>query len=779
MGRSSGDSFMTAKARLLVATSIPLFLALAACGGGGGGGVNSAPTPQAAPTPAPPPPPPPPPPQPTIDTNTSEFSRSAGIGHANATAAYNEGATGAGITVAVLDSGIDSSSSEFIGRISAASQDVAGNRGIEDEGGHGTSVSAIIAANRDNSNIVGMAFDSTLLVLRTDEPDSCANPDPDEGCLHNTRDLADAIDIAIQNDARAINISLGGGGTTQRFRNAIARAADAGIVIVISAGNEGEEPEGSDPDPLAQVALTGEASGHVIIAGSVNQNDVISTFSNRAGNGQNFYLGALGDRVRSFDETGTDFLFSGTSYSAPQITAAVALLASAFPNLTGSEIVQLLFQSARDGGAAGDDAVYGQGILDLTEAFQPQGSTSLAGSAEPVSMASNMTLSAPMGDARQSGMGAIILDGFSRAFAIDLAETVRRSAPRTQLADSLAVNRGGQFTTQAGSNAMLAFTIDARATQTRIAQFALRGEDAERARVTAGIVAAQLNADTRVAFAFSQDGGSVGARLNGRVRPAFLIAREAMGDSGFASRADNSFALHRQEGDFGVTVIAERGQALSPHDPENSLARDAWLESRYTMMGIAADRQWGGLRFDGGLSVMAEDATFLGARFSEALGGGQGSTSLFADIALRWAGPGGWSIGGDMRHGWSFANGSSAVLRGGTLRSFAASADISKAGVMTGDDRLSLRIAQPLRVYRGGLRLTLPTSYDYASLAPSYENRFFNLAPEGRQIDMEAAYSRPIGSAWLTGHLFYRRDPGHYASINDDIGGAVRFTLGF
>lgn len=770
---------MSSKTRLLFATSLPLFLTLAACGGGGGG-VNSAPTPAVAPSPPPPaPPPPPPPPPPSINTNTAEFNSSAGIGHANARAAYDEGATGAGVTVAVLDSGIDTGSTEFAGRISNASQDVAGSRGIDDEGGHGTSVSAVIAANRNNANIVGMAFDATLLVLRTDTPGSCANTDPDEGCTHNTRNLADAIDIAIQNNARAINISLGGGGTTQRFRNAIARAANAGIVVIISAGNEGEEPEGVNPDLLAQVALSAEANGHVIIAGSVGRNDGISVFSNRAGNGQDFYLAALGERVRSFDETGTNFLYSGTSYSAPQVTAAVALLASAFPNLSGADIIALLFQSARDGGAAGDDAIYGQGILDLAEAFQPQGSASLAGSAEPVSMASNMTLSAPMGDARQRGTGAIILDGFDRAFAIDLADTVRRTAPRTQFADSLAVNRGGNFTTAAGSNAILAFTIDARASQTRIARLALRGEDAERARVTAGMVAAQLDTDTRIAFAFSQDGGSVGARLNGRVRPAFLIAREAMGDSGFTSRADTSFALHRQGGDIGVTVIAERGQALSPHGPDHFLARDAWLESRYTMMGIAANRQWGGLRFDGGLSVLAEDATFLGARFSEALGGGRGARSLFADIALRWAGPGGWSIGGDMRHGWSFANGSSAVLRGGTLRSFAASADISKTGVTTDDDRLSLRIAQPLRVYRGGLRLTLPASYDYASLAPTYENRFFNLAPQGRQIDMEAAYSRPIGQGWLTGHLFYRRDPGHFATIDDDMGGAIRFTLGF
>lgn len=774
---------MKNKTRLLVVTSLPFFLTLAACGGGGGDGtgINSTPAPPTTNTPpAPPPPaPPPPPPPPTIGTNTLEFDRSDGIAHANAQAAYDEGATGAGVTVALLDSGIASDSAEFDGRISAASRDIAGDRGIDDEGGHGTSVGAVIAANRNDSSIVGMAFDATLLVLRTDEPGSCATGGDDGGCTHNTGDLAAAIDIAIQNNARGINISLGGSGTSRSFREAVARAANAGIVIVISAGNDGGGAEGANPDALAQVALTQEANGHVIIAGSVDHNDAISDFSNRAGIGQDMYLAALGDRVRSFDERGQNFLYSGTSYSAPQITAAVALLASAFPNLSGAEIIALLFRSARDGGADGDDAIYGQGILDLAEAFRPQGQTSLAGTSEPISMANSMTLSAPMGDARQQGVGAVILDGFDRAFAVDLAETVRRTAPQTRLADSLAVNRGGSFATPAGSNAILAFTIDARASQARIARLALRGEDAERARVAAGMVTAQLNADTSVAFAFSQDGNSVGARLNGPVRPAFLIAREAMGDSGFASRADTSFALHRRWNGLGVTIMAERGQALSRHDPELFLAREEWLESRYARIGIAANRQWGRVRLDGGLSILSETATFLGARFSEALGGGQGGQSLFADVALRWNGPDGWSVGGDMRHGWSFANGSNAVMRGGTLRTFAASADISKAGVMSDGDRLSLRIAQPLRVYRGGLRLNLPTGYDYGTLETRYENRFFNLAPEGRQIDMEAAYSRAIGTGWLTGHLFYRRDPGHFATIGDDMGGAIRFTLGF
>ena len=63
---------------------------------------------------------------------------------------------------------------------------------------------------------------------------------------------------------------------------------------------------------------------------------VISDFSNRAGTGAQYYLMALGYQDRAPDETGTQYLWSGTSFSAPTISGAVALMAQAFPNLTGS-----------------------------------------------------------------------------------------------------------------------------------------------------------------------------------------------------------------------------------------------------------------------------------------------------------------------------------------------------------------------------------------------------------------------------------------------------------
>ena len=141
-----------------------------------------------------------------------------------------------------------------------------------------------------------------------------------------------------------------------------ARSTGAGIILVISAGNEGDKPEGINPDPFALVPAQ-QFPNNVIIAGSVGVSDgaggtnlnQISTFSNRAGTGAPNYLTALGYRNRTIDHTGALFLFSGTSFSAPMITGAVALLAHAFPNLTASQILSLLFTTADDLGAVGTD----------------------------------------------------------------------------------------------------------------------------------------------------------------------------------------------------------------------------------------------------------------------------------------------------------------------------------------------------------------------------------------------------------------------------------------
>ncbi|MEG3152755.1 S8 family peptidase [Sphingomonas sp. ZT3P38] len=775
--------------RLLRSAGLACLFAAAGCGGGGGGGIGNTPTPPVTPTPTPPATPTPTPaPTPTpTSADTAEYRATVGAVSANALAAYNRAATGAGITVGVIDSGIDLQSAEFGSRIDPDSASTAGNGTVDDEGGHGTAVSFTIAGRRNGAGTHGIAFDAALIVARADTPGSCADTSDDGGCSFEDGAIARGLDLARNNGARVVNISLGGEAANATLIEAINQATAAGIVIVISAGNDFEDhPDRAvNPDPFAQVANLAQARGLVIIAGSVGANDArtpggdaISSFSNRAGNSVAHYLAAVGEHVRAPDEKDTPLLWSGTSFSAPQIAGAVALLAQAFPNLTGAQIVEILYMSARDAGAIGDDAVYGQGVLDLTAAFSPLGTSSVAGTHSVASLNVNATLSAPMGDARQGGLGAVILDGFSRAFAIDLARTIDRSGPSRTLGGVLE-SRQRSFSAGLDDDTVVALTIAPAQTGASVLRMTLHSGDAARARAIAGIVTKRLGSDAAFAIGFAEGSAALSARLAGRVEPAFLVARDPVQGQGFDSSITGSSAIRQQFGAIGLTAAIERGDVLTRDADRMPALQGRYLRYGYDRAAITIDRRFGGLQLGLTGTRLAERDTVLGARFGDALGGTRG-TSWFLDGTARWEMGAGWRLGGSLRRGWTQAEVRGGLTGRGFIRTSAFAGDIGKAGVFGRFDSAGLRIAQPLRVASGGIDLRLPTFYDYDTLrVTEWTTQRLNLAPTGREIDLEARYALPFLGGAVQSNLFWRRDPGNFATLPDDIGGAVRYSVTF
>ena len=777
---------------LLTSTALLSGFLLTACGGGGGGGVNTTPPPPVA-TPAPTPPPPvstPPPtttpaptptpaPPPTPGSfDTAEYRATVGAVSLNALAAYQRNATGAGINVGIVDSGIDIGSEEFAGRISAASANTAGGNSTDDEDGHGTAVAFTIAGRRNGAGSHGVAFDASLIIARADAPGSCATTGADAGCNFTDTAIARGIDLARTNGARVVNLSLGGSAPDQSVVAAINRATAAGIIIIVSAGNDfADKPaEAINPDLFAQIANNDAVSRNlVIIAGSIGETDAISGFSNRAGNSAAHYLAAVGERVRAPCENTSVCLWSGTSFAAPQIAGAVALLAQAFPNLSGAQIVSILFSSARDAGAAGRDGVYGNGVLDLTRAFSPLGATSVAGGSGAMSLDSNATLSAPIGDARQGTLGAVILDGYSRAFAIDLARTIERQAPQPMLFGMLGTTTRSVSRTAGGMTVAMTITGDARSMA--VERTLLSPGDARVARAVAGIVTSRMGHDTEVAFGIAEGGAALGARLRGHAEPAFLIARDPSRAAGFDSAVRGSSAVRRQFGPWGVTAAMESGAVLSRDTASFDPSR--YRRSGYDRSLVSVDRQLGRFALTLAATRLGERDTLLGARFGAGLGATR-ATSWFVDSAARVDAGRGWSLGGSLRHGWTLADVRAGLSGGGTIRTNAFAADIGKYGVVGRRDSLGLRIAQPLRVSRGGIDLKLPVNYDYATLGvDAWATQRLNLAPQGREIDIEARYGFPLWLGQVETNLFWRRDPGNYAALPDDRGAAVRYSVAF
>lgn len=768
-----------------------LALTLSACGGGGGGvGSTPAPSPSPVPTPTPsapttptptptPTPVPTPTPTPTpVATNfdTIEYRRSAGPSHHGAITAYQAGASGAGVTVGVVDTGLSDPSGEFTGRISPLSRDFAGNSSYQDVEGHGTAVSAVIAASRNNQHIMGMAWGATVLALRTDDQSDC---DAD-GCAHSTTAIADAIDYAWRNGARVINISLGGGAAPNYLLQAVSRATAAGTIIVLSAGNneEGETPLVA-PDGLAQsMANPTYSHGLVIIASSVNDDDTVSTFSAGVAGFETISLAAIGNRVRSIDQTGTEFLYSGTSFSAPQIAGAAALLAQAFPNLSSKQIVDLLLSSARDAGAAGPDARYGAGILDLAAAFAPRGTLTLAGSALAVAPGAITSLSGPMGDATVATVSAVALDSYARAYSVDFTSSFTRRAPPRSFASSLDAR---QRHVRVGTQALqLALTIAPRDDGTpQMGALDLTRRDREQAQLLSGIISARLSTRASMALGLRSGLTSLEQQLAGRPAPSFLMARDGLDMQGGDMRALSAFAFSQRLA-RGLTLTSgfEAGDMLAPPSIVGRVDSLPFREAPYRAAGLSLGLERGPVGLTAGLKLLDESATALGARFAPSFGA-QSARSLFTRLGV-FAEPGaGITLSANWQRGWTFATAGGALPGGGRLVSQSWSADIARQGLLIGGDLLGFRVSQPLRVIASHFDLVLPQAWDWKSETATYGVTRLDLTPTGRQRDYELSYGAGLGAGWLGANLFLRQESGNIATMPDEMGMALRWSVGF
>lgn len=748
-----------------------------------------APTPAPSPTPSPSP-------TPTSSANfdTAEYRQSDGPRQHNAVTAWQQGATGEGVSIAVIDTGIDSDSPEFAGRIAPESQDIAGNRGIESPDGHGTQVALVAAAARNNEGVMGIAFDATVLALRADEPGTCASFDPTDsstGCSFLDSDIARGVDVAIATGAKVVNLSLGGSLPTAELVNAIDRAAQAGIVVVVSAGNDGESTDpGIDPaqpDPFASGVLFA-APQNVIIVGSVDAANTISSFSNRAGSQANSFITARGEDVCCVYENGEiyteveggiEYIYvnNGTSFSAPQVAGAAALLAQAFPNLSGAEIVELILGGAADLGDAGVDAVYGVGLLDIAGAFAPQGRTALAGTSTAVALGDGSGVTSPaMGDAaRRASIGTVVLDKYDRAYGADLGARLASARVEPRLYRAMSGRAEGLSVTSGTTS--LAFTVDPGSVNAASpVPLRLDDENAQKARLLAARIGARIAPDTEFAFALREGAQGLEAGLAGHARPAFLVAGESASELGFVARRDGAVAVRHGFGDFGVTASVETGKAWS--DRFEGGLRSRGKQDDFTRYGATVDWVDGDVSASIGTSLLAENRTVLGARFSDAIGAG-GADSVFLDAVVGWKPAAGWSLGADYRRGFTSPRVAGLIDGASGFQTSAWSFDAQRQDVLASGDALGVRIAQPLRVEGGGLSLNVPTAWDYSTETATFGQRSFSLEPTGREITGEVRWIGPWMGGSLTASLFYRRDPGHIADLPDDKGAALRWSARF
>jgi hypothetical protein len=292
------------------------------------------------------------------------------------------------ISVAVIDSGIDGAHPDLVGRVVAAKSFVGGSP-YRDDNGHGTFVAGLIAANpSNNQGIAGLGFNVRLMIAKVVDPD---------GTISLPGEVA-AIRWAVDNGARVINLSLGGVRDPLNPRldvyspleqAAIEYAYSRAVTVVAAVGNGPQSP--ATPWNFADYPA---ALPHVIGVSAVRQDGAVPDYSNRdavfndiAAPGaaifstipQNLTVDRADCANRPYSDCGTEELREGigTSFSAPQVSAAAALLLGQVPALKPDQVSWLLERSADDASPAGGcsacpvgrDLYTGWGTLDVQKAL--------------------------------------------------------------------------------------------------------------------------------------------------------------------------------------------------------------------------------------------------------------------------------------------------------------------------------------------------------------------------------------------------------------------------
>lgn len=422
---------------LMICTALPLIMAAGGCSLGGSRLSPAAARPAPAPLGVP-----------YDPGDNAEFTKNDGVDVINAEAAYLRGATGAGTTVAVIDTGFDADHPDLANNISAASYNIVSNDG--DIGGgadHGTKVAGIIAAERNGLGTHGVAYETELLAVKAAR---CS----DSGCNFYVSDLTRAVIYATDNMAHVINMSLGGPSGSDRDLNAaISRAANAGAYVVVATGNASK----AEPYYPANLAANASLGGMVVAVAAVTDGGSLASFSNKCGSAMNSCLAAPGISIATTKDgakSATDTTAaSGTSFAAPHVSGALALLVQLFPDAYGADprsIAMFMFDGARDLGAAGVDAKYGHGLLDVTGAIGVA-DTAIAGAAVPLSSGgeaslsdSSLLLSQAFGDTLaglsilDNAIAVIQLSDGNHPYRARLGESVTLAAPVSTLEALLA-----------------------------------------------------------------------------------------------------------------------------------------------------------------------------------------------------------------------------------------------------------------------------------------------------------------------------------------------------
>jgi subtilisin family serine protease len=684
---------------------------------------------------------------------------------------------GAGVTVGVVDSGLQLSHPTLKGQVLATYNAFTGGTDVTDQMGHGTHVSGLIVGSLANGSLTqGVAPGAKLVMAKVFETGGSS-----------TSTIQKGIDWVVNTQKTPI-LSLSLGSRSLSLQAPIKNAVAKGTLITAALGNDGKTTGASWP---AEFAKASWANGQIIAVGAVDAGNKLASFSNVDPTLANWTVYAPGVNVASSYSVPTRpsayAYMSGTSMATPIVAGQAALIKSNWNFLTAPDLAQVIFQSATRlcsaamiapcAASTSADPVYGWGVVNIGASLQPIGGLNVGtSSGTTVDFAGSVLVSAKGGLASGlKGVNAVAVDKFNRGFVVNLASTITGTT-----GTSTAIPTAGTTTTTVQG---VSFS----------AEYSLIGNPAEHPSATVSIAPLKLaNMSYRFAndrgegfgFGFGTGGtagqyfgldangstplnlGIAGSRFNA---PYFALAESAT-HLGYSSALDNGVVVR-----WGLMNQAASSPATLADQSAPVMARSlATVELQKQMGDVTGVLTLGHLQETNSvLGLSGAGALALDAKGQTSFMTLAGSFQLASKTTL--------SAMASLGMTSAYDNGAASLIEGASGSQTAAwSLGLARKDVWCHGDALGVTLAMPLKTLSGNLKVYSAVSQSQVDGSLQYASQSVSLAPTGTERDLELAYATPLrigGKLSMLAQL--RLQPGHDADAPNQVGVGFRYVREF
>ncbi|HEY1710220.1 MAG TPA: S8 family peptidase [Rhizomicrobium sp.] len=661
---------------------------------------------------------------------------------------------------------------------------------------HGAAVASLIAGAQDGQGVMGVAPNSVIHLY---------NPFDATGTA-SWSDVASGISALAASGAHVVNASLGVPGTVLSpewvdiLSGSLLSNRSNSLVVVKAAGNEGVTQTANVP-----WLLTLQVPNNLILVGSVNPNNTISSFSNTPGESCFTLLGicleqnklkyrfivAPGELMLVSDNHGGTIRLSGTSFAAPLVTGAVALLQARWPWLQqhAAETVQIILQSADDLGAPGVDPVYGYGMLDIQASQSPLNFNNLMvyqptnyTGAPSINILPNWSAKSLKASALNAGQLKLWQNSKAYVVAFETIGLTYRDfeIPLSSLlvGKNQSVNGNSnpfqsylyqEMIDWANGRSSLGFNAQSMQVERNGWSLNFTATQSTQEEIDSGKGPFQsdfvaTNRDAGLAFRFGQGNaahaffGDGALSLHSDFDPASGGVDPILGLASGGAYAKGSITVVRGlDLSFGVTQKSDDHEYIDPTFGPQQTMPLATYRATASVAG-AAYKIADGLKLNASYTQFDEGDGLLGAQGGGAFDLAGGSKTDATTVGLDGSLGGGWSLSGSATSAHTSAQSfgqSLLTLTKGGLDSTAWELAANKLGIFGALDSVRLSLAQPLHVDNGALQ--------YQSI---------------QVVDRDTGALAPVSQTWsVGGYREYRLEAVYDAPVLDGLGSVEGFAM--